>query len=464
MAFFSIDSSCALWRFHFLGLRACARDLCDVPLKKRRHDLIWKKQRVRVAKARPESYCYDRLLPCPGDDLPVRIEHLFVEKNGNVVDYLCQALSLPSLYVNDLIEFGAVYHALRCSEPPETAPKEHMEFYKRALAMDLPRVKGMSVQESQKARRIVSKHEEVEAGSYMRVHVHPRRFPRCYEVDWKSRILAENDLFVVLDKPAGVSVGGSVDNLEESCVTFASRALGMAFPLLVTHQIDNCTEGCVVLAKDKDFVSNFNRLLRTRKVDKRYLVLAAFPVPLGIVSHYMRPDHFAPHLLSQDKRQGWHLCSMEVLQCHQVEWPSEARLRENGVSNCELEHDGHAYECEVKLLTGKTHQVRAQFAALGAPILGDTIYIPAAIARRQNRAIDPVLRDDGQWSEEREERWILHHGSSAPKLAIGLQASSISWIGDTTIDILLVDEEPIDRESSQSNFSFHASSPWWRAT
>jgi hypothetical protein len=42
-------------------------------------------------------------------------------------------------------------------------------------------------------------------------------------------------------------VGGTVDNLEEMCATFVGRALGLKDPLIVTHQIDTCTEGWYVL-------------------------------------------------------------------------------------------------------------------------------------------------------------------------------------------------------------------------
>ena len=38
-------------------------------------------------------------------------------------------------------------------------------------------------------------------------------------------------------------VGGTTDNIEETCATFATRALGLTTPLRTTHQIDNCTEG-----------------------------------------------------------------------------------------------------------------------------------------------------------------------------------------------------------------------------
>lgn len=36
------------------------------------------------------------------------------------------------------------------------------------------------------------------------------------------------------------------------------------------------------------------------------------------------------------------------------------------------------YEVEVELITGRTHQLRAQFAAMHAPIVGDDMYKPMA--------------------------------------------------------------------------------------
>lgn len=60
--------------------------------------------------------------------------------------------------------------------------------------------------EQQSVRRVASPDAPLVAGCYMRVHVHPKRFPRCYSLDWAQHVVAHTDDFVVVDKPAGVPV------------------------------------------------------------------------------------------------------------------------------------------------------------------------------------------------------------------------------------------------------------------
>ncbi|XVE87821.1 hypothetical protein DITRI_Ditri19aG0018900 [Diplodiscus trichospermus] len=234
---------------------------------------------------------YHRLLPCPSQNGPPRVEHLVVSEGGHVLEYICKALDLPPLFVN-LIHFGAVYYALVCPQPPPSATPEQIRIFKEVTAPSVlskrASIKGKTVREAQKTFRITHVDQFVEAGTYLRVHVHPKRFPRrnttfytcqflfffqcniietciwtrCYEIDWKSRIIAVTDSYVVLDKPAGTSVGGTTDNIEESCATFATPALGFSTPLMTTHQIDNCTEGCVVLARTKEYCSVFHGKIR----------------------------------------------------------------------------------------------------------------------------------------------------------------------------------------------------------
>ncbi|CAL9131691.1 unnamed protein product [Musa textilis] len=395
---------------------------------------------------------YDRLLPCPLQNQPPRVEHLVVFEGGLVLDWISKALDLPPLFVADLIRFGAVYYALVCPKPPPTATPEQIQIYKEvtepSVLQKRSSIKGKTVREAQKTFKVTDANQFVEAGTYLRVHVHPKRFPRCYEIDWKSRIIAVTSTYVVLDKPAATSVGGTTDNIEESCAMFASRALGFDTPLRTTHQIDNCTEGCVVLARTKDFCSEFHGMIREKRVKKLYLALAAAPVPVGIITHYMRPVNIAPRLVSEDIIGGWHLCQLEVLECKEVMWPAAKVMETHNVEDCGWPFKKVAYECKINLLTGKTHQIRAQFAAVGAPIVGDSMYIPSVMAKMANPSIIPFDRKWKEYASEDEkmaaiEQWIAQHGKE-PNAAIGLQASHISW--------------------DEGNCSYEAGAPWWRST
>lgn len=193
---------------------------------------------------------YDRLLPCPLQDDPPRIEHLVAREDEVAADFIARSLGLPPLYAADLIEFGAVYYALVAPQPPPYASPEHFRLFREVTEPSVLRrrasIKGKTVREAQKTFRVTDPNQRLEAGTYLRVHVHPKRFPRCYQIDWKSRVIAVADEYVVLDKPAATSVGGATDNIEESCAVFTSRALGLETPLLTTHQIDNCSEGWFV--------------------------------------------------------------------------------------------------------------------------------------------------------------------------------------------------------------------------
>uniref|UniRef100_A0A2N9ISE5 Pseudouridine synthase RsuA/RluA-like domain-containing protein n=1 Tax=Fagus sylvatica TaxID=28930 RepID=A0A2N9ISE5_FAGSY len=393
---------------------------------------------------------YHRLLPCPSHNGPPRVEHLVVSEGGPVLEYICKALDLPPLFVADLIHFGAVYYALVCPKPPPSATPEQIQIFEEVTAPSVLRnrasIKGKTIREAQKTFRITHVDQFVEAGTYIRVHVHPKRFPRCYEIDWKSRIIAVTESYVVLDKPAGTSVGGTTDNIEESCATFATRALGLTIPLKTTHQIDNCTEGCVVLARTKEYCSVFHGKIREKKVKKLYLALAAAPVPIGIITHYMRPVNMAPRLISEDFTKGWLSCRLEVLECKEVPWPNAVIEKKYGVDDCGWPSQHIAYECKINLLTGRTHQIRAQLAACGAPMVGDSMYMPAAIVEMRSPGCNPFGKYKQNYTSETDKEmavteWIAQHGKE-PNVAIGLQACQISW--------------------DDGEHMYEAGSPWWR--
>ena len=81
-----------------------------------------------------------------------------------------------------MIQFGAVYYALVCPQPPPNATEEQIRVFKEVTEPSVLRkrasIKGKTVREAQKTFRVTHVDQFVEPGTYLRVHVHPKRSPR----------------------------------------------------------------------------------------------------------------------------------------------------------------------------------------------------------------------------------------------------------------------------------------------
>lgn len=75
----------------------------------------------------------------------------------------------------------------------------------------------------QQPRRVLDPTEEVSDTGFFRVHWHPKRSPQAHTVNWRDRIIAEAEDFVVVSKPWGVQVPHRVDNVLESLVACVTR-------------------------------------------------------------------------------------------------------------------------------------------------------------------------------------------------------------------------------------------------
>ena len=156
---------------------------------------------------------------------------------------------------------------------------------------------------------------------------------------------------------------------------------------LMTHYSTDCVcyclrpvLGCVVLARTAKAAAHINEQLRSRAVRKVYTALCAGSEPrLGLVQHGYRrvaKSHAAgkptllcpydPQSMGTDvPGQEWQLAELNVLQYTEVFLRSP--VSDSG---------DRLWECTIQLLTGQTHQIRLQMAALGCPILRDTRYAP----------------------------------------------------------------------------------------
>lgn len=177
----------------------------------------------------------------------------------------------------------------------------------------------------------------------------------------KLRALYEDAKWLVIDKPSGLVVEPERD--QPSVVGLAAAQFGgfnvggIAQPG-VAHRLDKDTTGCLLLSKTDDALGELKQAFEDKRVGKTYLALV-WGAP--------------PETGKLDQPYGRH---PEDPRRYTTRFDSARRAR---LSWKRLEQFGEeAALVEINLDTGRTHQIRAQFADLGHPVLGDWLYGTAA--------------------------------------------------------------------------------------
>lgn len=174
-------------------------------------------------------------------------------------------------------------------------------------------------------------------------------------------ILYEDENIILVDKRPGLRVHPDDEEKVDTLVTHIQAYLyqkgeydGSGFAPALCNRIDRFTGGIVIAAKNSEALHIMDMKIRNREVSKFYLCAAAGSIepPEGELKGY---------LLKEGKR-------VKVLQ-KPAPGAQQAQTRYRTIS---CENDVSLVECE--LLTGRTHQIRAQFAAAGHPLIGDTQY------------------------------------------------------------------------------------------
>ena len=129
-----------------------------------------------------------------------------------------------------------------------------------------------------------------------------------------------------------------------------------AFTPALCNRIDRNTGGIVIAAKTAEALRVMNQKIKDREIDKRYLAIVEGTPrpPKGSLKGYLFKDTKKNKVFVTDKPQA----GAKTCQTNYVTLASGKGLS--------------LVECE--LITGRTHQIRAQFAHAGHPLLGDGKY------------------------------------------------------------------------------------------
>jgi len=169
----------------------------------------------------------------------------------------------------------------------------------------------------------------------------------------EDHIIHEDDRVIVLDKPSGIAVHGG-SGLSRGVIEALRAARPDAPYLELVHRLDRETSGCLLIAKRRSTLRALHELLREGRVEKRYLALVKGRWELGQVRLEDR--------LRKSVRGGERMVTVD----------------ESGKAATSIfrpvEIGAAASLLEVRIMTGRTHQIRVQAAEAGHPLAGDDRY------------------------------------------------------------------------------------------
>ncbi|MBE5799086.1 MAG: RluA family pseudouridine synthase [Clostridiales bacterium] len=180
----------------------------------------------------------------------------------------------------------------------------------------------------------------------------------------KLTILYEDEHVMLLDKRIGLVCHPDEGEKVHTLLTYAQAYLYQKgqwnpktdFAPALCNRIDRFTAGIVILAKTQEALRAMDQKIRTHEVQKYYLcaVHGKMKYKDGTLRHFLmkRPEQKKVTVLRKSEPG-----SKEAITYYQA-----------------IDENNGLTLCECLLGTGRTHQIRAQFAAIGHPLLGDNQY------------------------------------------------------------------------------------------
>lgn len=252
----------------------------------------------------------------------------------------------------------------------------------RYLAAHLPELSRTRLQELvddghvQVEGRTSKRSYQVEAGETIEIEVPSPPSPEVQPAAIPLEVLYEDEDVAVVNKPAGMIVhpgaAASAGTLVSALLHRFGKLSSVGGPLRpgIVHRLDKDTSGVLLVARNDAAHRRLVEQFRERRIEKTYLALlhGRMKEESGRIELPVARDLRRRSRMTARRREG---------RPARTDWRMRMRL------------DGFTL-IEADLHTGRTHQLRVHFSALGHPVVGDTLYGAPRVLRAGSATL-PLL-------------------------------------------------------------------------
>ena len=167
-------------------------------------------------------------------------------------------------------------------------------------------------------------------------------------------IVHEDPSLLVIDKPSGVAVHGG-SGVSHGVIELLRAARPEAKMLELAHRLDRDTSGLLIVAKKRGALLELHRMLRDGEIEKIYVAVVK-GIPAG--KHFDIKDPLHKYVNAKGERR--------------------VAVKEGGMEAVTrvkvLGSTDSLSVLQLRLMTGRTHQIRVHLEHAGFPVLGDDKY------------------------------------------------------------------------------------------